>query len=138
MKKKSWLNFIFSRTFQRLFYCLFAIAVFWMVDILPYQIFSIFFILLILNLALNEKSIFSVASRRMAWLGQISYGIYLFHAITIIPSIKFIFYISGGKVNLFTEIMMCVVSLLMTILIAAVSYKYFESPFLRMKERLTA
>ncbi len=135
---KKILALIFSKTFQWAFYCLFAIAIFTMPDILPYQGFSIFFILLILNLALNEKSLLSIRNRRIAWLGQISYGIYLFHSITIVPSVKLVLYIADGKVNLFTEIMMCAVSLSITVGIATLSYKYFETPFLKMKERLAA
>lgn len=135
---KKALQFIFSQTFQWIFYCLFAIALFGMLDILPYQVFSIFFILLILNLALNEKCILSIKNRRIAWLGQISYGIYLFHSISIMPSVKLVLYITGGRVNLFTELMMCTISFSITVGIAALSYKYFESPFLRLKERLAA
>lgn len=135
---KKVLQFIFSKTFQWIFYSLFAIAIFFMPNILPYQVFSIFFILLILNLALNEKSILAITNRRLDWLGQVSYGIYLFHSITIVPSVKLVLYLAGGKVNLFTEIIMCAVSLSITVGIAALSYKYFETPFLKMKERLAA
>lgn len=133
---KQFMTFIFSKYFQLAFYAVFVLALYTMLDILPTVVFSIFFILLILNLALNKQSIIQIPGRRIAWLGQISYGIYLFHFITIMPSIKLVYYISGGVVNLLTEIIMCLVSLLLTVGMASVSYKYFESPFLKMKEQL--
>ncbi|MBZ5672987.1 MAG: acyltransferase [Acidobacteriia bacterium] len=57
--------------------------------------------------------------RAGAYLGKISYGLYVFHAaaIRIVPS--------------------PILALPLTMAIAAVSYRYLESPFLRLKERYT-
>lgn len=57
--------------------------------------------------------------RTGAYLGKISYGLYVFHAaaIRIVPS--------------------PILALSLTIAISAVSYRYLESPFLRLKERFT-
>jgi peptidoglycan/LPS O-acetylase OafA/YrhL len=55
--------------------------------------------------------------RAGAYLGKISYGLYVFHtaAIRVVPS--------------------TILALPLTIAIAALSYRYLESPFLRLKGR---
>lgn len=57
--------------------------------------------------------------RAGAYLGKISYGLYVFHAavIRLVPS--------------------PIVALPLTIAIAALSYRFLESPFLRLKDRFT-
>ena len=135
--RKHLLTAIFSPAFQVVFYGILLVAVFLLVDVLPYQVFSILFIILILNLALNQRSIVSLQNKVLEYPGTISYGIYLFHSITIIPSIKLVQYFAGGSTGFFTEVLICIVSLLMTILLASVSYKYFESYFLAMKDKLS-
>ena len=134
--KKNILRYIFSIPFQLVFYGIFLLAIFFLIDILPYQVFSIFFILLILNLAFNDRSILNLEHKVLNYLGKISYGIYIFHLITIIPTIKFVTIILGMQLNLFSEIIICVLSMLLTVSIAAVSHKYFESYFLKLKSRL--
>lgn len=75
-----------------------------------------------------------LAPRWLRYLGKISYGLYVFHMLAIHLSLK----LWGGYVhNLSSFVASWCVSLLLTFAMAAVSYKYFESPFLRLKERFT-
>lgn len=73
--------------------------------------------------------------RPLIYLGRISYGLYVFHrgmlALTQYLLIRFRF--SHSSV-----VRMCVVdvfTLLLCIFVAHLSYRYFEMPFLRRKER---
>jgi peptidoglycan/LPS O-acetylase OafA/YrhL len=75
-----------------------------------------------------------LAPRWLRYLGKISYGLYVFHMLAIHLSLK----LWGGYVHNFRAFLACwCLSLLMTFAMAAASYKYFESPFLRLKERFT-
>lgn len=74
----------------------------------------------------------SFAARPLVYLGKISYGLYVFHllALRLVGSalgsragtpVRFLIYWGG--------------SLLLTILLASASYRWLESPFLRLKAR---
>jgi peptidoglycan/LPS O-acetylase OafA/YrhL len=71
--------------------------------------------------------------RPLRRLGQVSYGFYVFHAMPIA--------LYGGLVSShlhhFQRIATGLLGLSCTICLALLSYRYFESPFLQMKERWT-
>jgi len=74
----------------------------------------------------------------LVYLGRISFGLYVFHllAIQIVAQIeKHIFAVPGwdGAGHIFGV----AASLLLTIFMAALSYRFLETPFLRLKERFT-
>lgn len=68
----------------------------------------------------------------LLYLGKISYGLYLWHpfAIQIVDSLQYrehLLWISGYWITIF--------KLTLTIAISAISFKFFELPFLRLKDR---
>jgi peptidoglycan/LPS O-acetylase OafA/YrhL len=70
---------------------------------------------------------------RNAWLlylGKISYGLYVLHEFAHFCAARFV-----RASTPLTVIAQSVVGLALTILLAAVSYRWLESPFLRLKER---
>lgn len=69
----------------------------------------------------------------LRYLGKISFGLYLFH----IPCFTFLRKLAPHLLGHGSPLFSAVVGLPLTIGVAAVSYRYFESPFLRMKERFT-
>jgi peptidoglycan/LPS O-acetylase OafA/YrhL len=135
IEHKRFLKYIFSRIAQIVFYLLLIPLLFYP-HIVSYQIYSLFFIFLILNLAINENSILRMENKIFSYLGKISYGIYIFHDLTVIPVIKFVTGVLNLKVNIISETLICLISLVITIGIASVSYKYFESHFLKLKDRI--
>lgn len=64
--------------------------------------------------------------RPIVYLGRISYGLYIFHNAILRTCIQALGH---------TSWLIPPVALAMTIVVAAVSYKYFEAPFLRLKAR---
>jgi peptidoglycan/LPS O-acetylase OafA/YrhL len=70
--------------------------------------------------------------RSIRYLGKISYGLYVYHlpCVAVVTKIVFHFLKHGSPLAVFA------LGLPFTVGIAAISYRYFESPFLRMKERL--
>jgi len=92
--------------------------------------------LLILNTVASEKPVIGFENRLFSWLGVISYGLYMFHML-----IDYFLRYIAGYLNLsklpFPLILIGYEVLLLggAIFMAAISYKYFESYFLRLKER---
>lgn len=75
-------------------------------------------------------------NKMMNYLGQISYGIYVIHPLLLYVFTRLIQpaqYLSNNVA--YIVIFICITAL--TIGIAALSYKYYEMPFLRMKSRFS-
>jgi peptidoglycan/LPS O-acetylase OafA/YrhL len=67
------------------------------------------------------------------YLGKISYGIYMLHPLAVLIAVDLL-----NRTHLhrhYQSICIYMVTCLLTILFAATSYKYFESPILRLKKR---
>jgi peptidoglycan/LPS O-acetylase OafA/YrhL len=71
-----------------------------------------------------------LAWRPLAFLGTISYGIYLMHMLAA----NIVWRLLGHKGGFDVFVGTCLVVFLM----AGVSYRYFESPILRLKDRFKA
>jgi peptidoglycan/LPS O-acetylase OafA/YrhL len=97
------------------------------------EIYSIFFAIIILNLAMNPAVLISLNNRVLEYLGKISYGLYVYHLIVIFLVLKYCYYFDGSQAC--KNFMTMVYALSGTILISSVSYEFFEKPFLRIKDR---
>ncbi|UVF18355.1 acyltransferase [Microvirga terrae] len=75
------------------------------------------------------RAILSV--RPLVRLGKISFGLYVFH----LPIIYLLVGISGETPSGPRYVANFVIALFATIALAEISYRYFETPFLRMKDR---
>jgi peptidoglycan/LPS O-acetylase OafA/YrhL len=69
--------------------------------------------------------------RSIRYLGKISYGLYVYH----LPCIAVLWKMDSRFLKHDSPLAVFTLGLPFTIVIAAISYRYFESPFLRMKER---
>jgi peptidoglycan/LPS O-acetylase OafA/YrhL len=69
--------------------------------------------------------------RWMIWLGRVSFGLYVYHQLAI-NSVPVLFSRTRGYVHF----LLCFVSAAaLTVVLAALSYRFLETPFLRLKER---
>lgn len=68
--------------------------------------------------------------RPIAYVGTVSYGIYLLHKLTLDAALRVL-----GKIHISSPDVLFVLSLLGSIAIAGASFKYFETPFLRLGRR---
>jgi len=92
----------------------------------------------IVNVAVNERSIVRLDSRLLDYLGDISYGIYMYHALVI--SLVFVPFLDDYRAapGLPATLLLHVLVAAFTVLFAALSKRFFEDRFLRYKWRLQA
>jgi peptidoglycan/LPS O-acetylase OafA/YrhL len=80
---------------------------------------------------------FEIKNKTLNYLGKISYGIYMYHVIAL-NIVAFIF-LKIQKMDILSNtmsiILMNITTLLLTIIIAHLSYTYFESYFLKLKSK---
>jgi len=113
----------------------------WLIDHDDFRFYNIIqasvFALFIVHVVTNSKLWPVLDCKPLRYLGTISYGIYMFHPViiallvdklTTIPAVK----ASSGLLNG----LLYSLTIAATIGIAALSYAFFETPFLRMKKRL--
>lgn len=71
----------------------------------------------------------------LAYLGRISYGLYVFHTIILVCLYALANRIGLSLENSFYSIVFAFTALSLTIASSILSFKYFESPFLRLKAK---
>ena len=73
-------------------------------------------------------------TRSLTYLGRISYGLYVFHVLGLLISDHIV---HDQTASLFRYALRVGVALAATIAMAAVSYRWLETPFLSLKQRFT-
>jgi peptidoglycan/LPS O-acetylase OafA/YrhL len=143
--------FVYNYSFgiiKRLFYSrLFEIMVvfstigLWLFGIqithLKSEVFSFLFVIMILSLT-NPNSTFTFLfnSKIANYLGSISYGLYMYHYMVIIFIIHFFSeYFNFNSVT--GNIVFYFISIMSTIILSDLSFRYLEGPFLRLKLKYT-
>jgi len=99
---------------------------------MPYEIYGVLFGIIILNLASNKSSLFTLENNVFKYLGKISYGLYMFHPLAIVISLNTLQYF-----NLNSFILQYILTIILSILIAGISYRFFESYFIKRKIRFS-
>lgn len=90
------------------------------------ELFSLYFAVIVLNLALNPSSFLRLTHPVFEYLGKVSYGIYMFH---IFPIVLLCNLWPGANIWLAFALDMGI-----TVGLAALSYQYFERYFLGLKK----
>lgn len=99
---------------------------------LHYEIYAVLFGLLILNFAANDRIGISLENKPLKVLGDISYGLYMYHPITAVLSIQVAVMLGIGTNWFIYPLTIC-----LTIAVAWLSYTYFEKWFLVHKKKFT-
>ena len=142
-RKQLLLGVLYSKSVQITTFLLLSVL---MVNLIHFNferhlLFSVLFTIIILNLSSNPHSILALNNKLFSYLGKISYGIYMFHAIAISLSIKLLVKYFTPETNVYSHdtllwaansslyfLVICIVTAL-----SMVSYTYFESYFLGKK-----
>ena len=93
------------------------------------ELYSVYFAILICNLALIKDNKYSILeSKLFYYLGKISYGLYMYHPISILFCLRILIYF-----NIYNNYSMYIFTILFTIIIASLSYTFFELRFIKLK-----
>lgn len=94
------------------------------------------FIILEQNFALN--SLFKMGNLRwISRMGKITYGLYCLHFIAILIAIKITGFLDFNASLWQVMIIETLLALVLSIIIAQVSYRFFETPFLKLKDKFS-
>lgn len=103
-----------------------------------YLVYSVLFLIIILNVSSNPNCIIKLENKWFRVLGNISYGIYMYHLIVIAAVFGILkqigFVINDGFISQFIVYSLTIV---FTVIISWISYSYFEKWFLNLKHRFT-
>lgn len=97
-----------------------------------YEFYSVLFGIIILNFATNQTIKISLENKALNYLGNISYGLYMYHPIGIVLAL----YICK-TMNIVTNFLIYPFSVALTIILAGLSYQHFESFFLKLKDKFS-
>lgn len=97
-------------------------------------VYSILFGIIIYNLACNKNLKTVLENNVLNYLGKISYGIYMYHCIAIVLSIRILdYFIAYNTIQYNT--MLFVLTAIFTILFSDISYRFIESRFIGLKTK---
>lgn len=102
---------------------------------LLHELYALTFFVIILNVATNPRTIVNLEFKPLYFIGEISYGIYVYHMFVIIILAHFLkrYFVN----SLFDKILIYAMVISVTLLVAWLSYRFFEMPFLRKKDQFS-
>jgi len=107
----------------------------------PYTLFfstfliNTFYAILILNIATNPRFPLKLENPFFRRMGKLSYGIYMYHLVVIYFTMIAFDKFNYRRDDLLYNLLLYTIVFSVTLALAHFSYKYFEKPFLRLKER---
>ena len=134
-KKERIMRILFNKYFQMgtWLILLYSIITGMKDSVFYHDIYSVLSLIIIMNIALNTKSVIKLENRILKYLGKLSYGLYTYHPLCIIISLTLLkpsYFINPLLFN-------CVLYLSVTLIsigLSAISYHFFEQPFLNLKK----
>ena len=89
---------------------------------------------ILVSATFKHQSLINYDAGWMAQLGRISYGIYLFHMFGIVFACKISSLLFKTENSYWVTCFICVTTFMLSILFGELSYRYFETYFLRLKK----
>ncbi|MBK8565293.1 MAG: acyltransferase [Saprospiraceae bacterium] len=131
---------VYHRFFQILLYAaLVPMTVLGMeIGLLTHEVYALLFACVILNVATNPDSLLRLEHPYLRYLGNISYGLYMYHFLSIRLALLLTlrFFGEARPLGLVENFALYGLSMTFTIGLAAISYETFEQYFLNLKKKL--
>ncbi len=133
------LRFVFSVPAQLIAYTMAGIHIFHRV---PYDkfgvwVYSLVYLTILMNVALNPKSFFKLENRFFRYMGEISYGFYVFHWLVIVICTNTLVAMGGIEHAFTRSVVLFASTFTLTTALASLSYFLWERRFLRLKAKST-
>ncbi|MCP9747285.1 acyltransferase [Lacihabitans sp. CS3-21] len=94
------------------------------------------FLYIIIGVSLIPQNLFKIKSKFLSYLGEISYGIYMYHMFVIYAIVLVLKPFLSLMAPLFSTVVFYSILFLLVFLVSYLSKKYFEDYFLKIKARL--
>jgi peptidoglycan/LPS O-acetylase OafA/YrhL len=137
----------FSRRQIAFIYALFVIIFFFrdelffsnlILRIFERSIIAVVMLLIILEQTYSKNSLFKMSRyKKITRLGTVSYGLYCLHFIGILITIKLTAMLGINRQLWQVIFIDTPLALMVTILISRISYRYYETPFLKLKQKFS-
>ncbi|OSZ80907.1 hypothetical protein CAP36_06610 [Chitinophagaceae bacterium IBVUCB2] len=114
---------------------LMAINKFHIVSVIDNDIVAAITVVIIVNVAANKNTLVRLDFKPLDFLGKISFGLYIYHPIVLFFSLKAITGVTESMGNTGKYITLLSFVIILTILIAWLSYEFFEKRFLTIKNK---
>ncbi|MEP7211777.1 MAG: acyltransferase [Acidobacteriota bacterium] len=110
----------------------------WLLNILSSSIIASLFAIVILEQTYSKNSIFKMRNNRVfSYLGKYTYGLYCLHLIAAIFVLQITAYLHINTQLWQVIFLESPLMLLISILMAYITYRFYEKPFLRLKDRFS-
>ena len=92
--------------------------------------------MLLIFFTINPLNTWSFKNKYLSYLGKISYGIYMYHVFVIFLVYPFAnkYFLEKGANIIQNNLFLYFFCYLITIVLSIVSYEFFESKFIRLKD----
>lgn len=135
-EKLAFLNKRWIEVSAWIFFLIVALNRFHITSIIDHEIASVFTLVIIFNQVNNEKKLLSLENRIFDYLGKISFGLYVYN-----PLVIYLMGLLYTKMQIgnpwYGIIFIYILVILALVLVAHVSYNFFEKPFLKLKGNYT-
>jgi len=95
----------------------------------------ILFLYVILNTSLNAKSIIRTENKYLNYLGEISYGLYMYHMIAVYTAEAVMMKLKLQQGSILFGLVFFVIAFGINLTISSLSYRYFESRLLKLRPK---
>ena len=100
---------------------------------ITHEFYSVLFLIIILNLAANPKSLINLENKILDYLGKISYSIYMWHNVAIIIGFHIARVYNPQLDDFFSNSIYYSVTFVFTLILSTASYELYEKQFLKFK-----
>ncbi len=140
LKHPDRIRWLFRRDVQAivlggLLYCL---ATGTSVRLLDHEFYSVFFVIIIMNVSHNPASLLRLENPICTFMGEISYGFYVYHWFVIVAVLNGLRWMGGIESPALRNVAIYVLVTALTTAVAALSYRLLGRPFLRRKNSFAA
>ncbi len=135
--RKAWIN-VFKKTgVQVLLYAVLFCSIYFNIEMpfFQYEYISLLMACLMLVATFKKESLINYSAAGISYLGKISYGIYLFHIFAIVLACKITALFFPAESHPGITLLLCCLTIGLSVLFGELSYRWFETYFLRWKER---